>query len=107
MVIEYMIAGKPFLFQDSGGEVFLCADTMSYFSDDMTVPRGLDALVDADGKFTIEAEGIRAQFITYGAALTNLFVQDRNGVETDVVLGYDKADYYREFDPDLDHVRRI
>lgn len=49
---------------------------------------------DADGKYTLEAEGIRAQFIPYGASLTNLFVKDRSGKEVDVVLGYDKADYY-------------
>ncbi|EON69398.1 hypothetical protein W97_08658 [Coniosporium apollinis CBS 100218] len=49
---------------------------------------------DADGKYTIAAEGIRAQFIPYGASLTNLFINDTNAVERDIVLGYDNASYY-------------
>ena len=32
---------------------------------------------DAQGRYTIEAEGIRAQFIPYAATLTNLFVKGR------------------------------
>ncbi|KAM7210255.1 Galactose mutarotase-like domain containing protein [Rhypophila decipiens] len=48
----------------------------------------------ADGRYTISAPGIRAQFIAYGATLTNLFVNDKNGKEVDVVLGYDDAAYY-------------
>ncbi|KAF2645116.1 aldose 1-epimeras-like protein [Massarina eburnea CBS 473.64] len=49
---------------------------------------------DADGKFTITAPGIKAQFIPYAATLTNLFVKDKNGVERDIVLGYDNTSYY-------------
>ena len=49
---------------------------------------------DDDGKYEISAEGIRAQFIPYGASITNLFVKDRNGVERDIVLGFDNASYY-------------
>ncbi|CAK7200110.1 hypothetical protein SEUCBS139899_002799 [Sporothrix eucalyptigena] len=48
----------------------------------------------ADGRYTIAADGIKAQFIPYGATLTNLWVKDRWGNETDVVLGYDDAAYY-------------
>ncbi|KAK7743378.1 hypothetical protein SLS62_010615 [Diatrype stigma] len=47
-----------------------------------------------DGKYTIKAPGIKAQFIPYGATLTNLFVKDKNGEDVDVVLGYDDVDYY-------------
>ncbi|KAK3948738.1 galactose mutarotase-like domain-containing protein [Pseudoneurospora amorphoporcata] len=47
-----------------------------------------------DGKYTITAPGIKAQFIPYGATLTNLFVKDKNGKDIDVVLGYDDVDYY-------------
>jgi aldose 1-epimerase len=47
-----------------------------------------------DGRYTISAPGIRAQFIPYGATLTNLFVEDSNGEEVDVVLGYDDVDFY-------------
>ncbi|CBY00123.1 similar to aldose 1-epimerase [Plenodomus lingam JN3] len=49
---------------------------------------------DADGRYTLEAEGIKAQFIPYGATLTNLFVKDKNGIERDIVLGYDNTSYY-------------
>ncbi|KAM7199117.1 Galactose mutarotase-like domain containing protein [Rhypophila sp. PSN 637] len=47
-----------------------------------------------DGKYTISAPGIKAQFIEYGATLTNLFVKDKNGNDIDVVLGYDDLDWY-------------
>lgn len=50
---------------------------------------------DPDGRYTIAAPGIKAQFIPYGATLTNLFVKDKNGNDVDVVLGYDDVDYYR------------
>ncbi|KAJ1338075.1 aldose 1-epimerase [Microdochium nivale] len=48
----------------------------------------------AGKKYTIEANGIKAQFIPYGATLTNLFVKDKSGKDVDVVLGYDDADFY-------------
>jgi aldose 1-epimerase len=50
--------------------------------------------VDADGKYTLVSEGIRAQFIPYGASITNLFINDTNGVERDIVLGFDNATAY-------------
>lgn len=53
----------------------------------------------ADGKYTISAPGIKAQFIDYGASLTNLYVKDTNGNDVDVVLGYDDINYYREIYP--------
>lgn len=49
---------------------------------------------DADGKYTIEAPGIRASFIPYGASISNLFITDQHGVERDLVLGFDNASYY-------------
>ncbi|EOA82566.1 hypothetical protein ACJQWK_04419 [Exserohilum turcicum] len=49
---------------------------------------------DAQGRYTLEAEGIRAQFIPYGATLTNLFVKGSKGQELDIVLGYDNTSYY-------------
>ncbi|KAL2151028.1 hypothetical protein VTH82DRAFT_6126 [Thermothelomyces myriococcoides] len=49
-----------------------------------------------DGRYTISSDGIKAQFIPYGATLTNLFVKDKNGEDIDVVLGYDDVDYYPE-----------
>ncbi|KAI4266014.1 MAG: hypothetical protein L6R38_009012 [Xanthoria sp. 2 TBL-2021] len=48
-------------------------------------------------KYTISAPGINATFIPYGARLINLYVNDKNGVPQDVVLGYDDAsDFVRD-----------
>ncbi|KAK0702149.1 galactose mutarotase-like domain-containing protein [Lasiosphaeris hirsuta] len=52
-----------------------------------------------DGRYTITSKGIKAQvctFISYGATLTNLFVNDKSGNEVDVVLGYDNASFYAQ-----------
>lgn len=49
---------------------------------------------DSDGKYTLKAEGIRAQFIPYGASISNLFIKDKHGIERDIVLGWDNATYY-------------
>lgn len=35
------------------------------------------AQADAQGRYTLQAEGIKAQFIPYGATLTNLFVKGK------------------------------
>ncbi|KAK6088599.1 aldose 1-epimerase [Seiridium cupressi] len=43
----------------------------------------------AGGKYTISTSNIKAQFIPYGATLTNLFVKDKSGNDVDVVLGSD------------------
>jgi aldose 1-epimerase len=57
---------------------------------------------DADGKYEISSEGIRAHFITYGASVSNLFIKGKDGVERDIVLGFDKAiDYEGEVHPHL------
>ncbi|KAF2193841.1 galactose mutarotase-like protein [Zopfia rhizophila CBS 207.26] len=49
---------------------------------------------DTDGKYEISAEGIRGLFIPYGASITNLFINDTNGIERDIVLGFDNASHY-------------
>ncbi|GFZ47463.1 hypothetical protein JCM24511_05207 [Saitozyma sp. JCM 24511] len=46
---------------------------------------------------TISAPGINATFIGYGATLTHLFVNDREGLPRDVAVGYDTpAEYVRD-----------
>jgi aldose 1-epimerase len=50
--------------------------------------------VQPNGKYQIESEGIRANFIPYGASLTDLFITDVHGIERDIVLGFDNASYY-------------
>jgi hypothetical protein len=57
-------------------------------------PKSIPLGPDKDGKYTIASEGIRAQFIPYGASLTNLFIKDAGGFERDIVLGYDNATAY-------------
>lgn len=44
--------------------------------------------------YTLSAENITAKLIPYGARLTSLLVQDRNGTYQDVVVGYDNATQY-------------
>jgi aldose 1-epimerase len=44
--------------------------------------------------YTLTAENITAKFIPYGARLTSLLVQDRNGDYQDVVAGYDNPQQY-------------
>ncbi|CAD0107593.1 unnamed protein product [Aureobasidium uvarum] len=49
-----------------------------------------------NGKYEISSEGIRANFVPYGASISNLFIRDQHGVERDIVLGWDNATYYTE-----------
>ena len=49
---------------------------------------------DANGKYEINGIGIRANFIPYGASISNLFLNDTSGIERDVVGGFDNASYY-------------
>ncbi|MCJ1335137.1 hypothetical protein MMC09_000403 [Bachmanniomyces sp. S44760] len=51
-------------------------------------------LPDPFTKLNISAPGINASFIPYGARITNLFVNDRDGIPQDVVLGYDDGTQY-------------
>ena len=56
-----------------------------------------NALAQSDPfqKYTISAPGINASFISYGATLTNLYVNDKNGNPQDVVVGYDGGRQYQ------------
>lgn len=65
--------------------VFAAAATAQYDS-----PLG----PDENGKYQISAEGIRGLFIPYGASVANLFIKGKDGVERDIVLGFDKASTY-------------
>ncbi|KAI0169667.1 putative aldose 1-epimerase family protein [Hypoxylon sp. FL1284] len=50
--------------------------------------------VNDEGKYVIQAEGIRLAFSNHGAAVTNLWINDTNGQEIDIVLGLDDANGY-------------
>lgn len=53
---------------------------------------------DADGKWSIQAEGIRLVFTNAnGGAPTNLFINDTNGNEIDLILGLDNPKEYANY----------
>lgn len=58
------------------------------------ISMGNVSTADSDGKYTIQSEGIRAQFVPYGASMSNLFINDTKGIERDIVLGFDNASHY-------------
>jgi aldose 1-epimerase len=66
---------------------FLAATAVAQYS----APSNGSLGPDADGKYEISSEGIRARFIPYGASVSNLFISGKDGVERDIVLGFDKA----------------
>ena len=78
----------------------LCGAVLAQTPTNTTGVAGNGGGPDSDGKYVISAEGIRANFIPYGASVSNLFINDTHGVERDVVLGFDNATYYTE---DLQH----
>lgn len=45
-------------------------------------------------KYDLEANGIKASFIPFGARITNLYVHDKNGDWQDVILGFDEGKRY-------------
>jgi aldose 1-epimerase len=49
---------------------------------------------DINGKYELIGVGIRANFIPYGASISNLFINDSSGIERDIVGGFDNASYY-------------
>jgi len=49
---------------------------------------------DKDGKYWIHSEGLSASFITYGASISNLLINDQYGIQRDIVGGFDNASYY-------------
>jgi aldose 1-epimerase len=57
------------------------------------VPFGSAGGVDVDA-YVLRNAGITARVTTYGAALTELHVPDRDGAIADVVLGFDRLDGY-------------
>lgn len=61
---------------------------------------GLDGSGDGTKEYTLSADGIKATFIGYGARLTHLYVNDRQGSPRDIVVGYDDpAEYVAETKP--------
>lgn len=68
----------------------------SLVSSQYTLPTivGNGSTVLSNGKYEISSEGIRANFIPYGAAISNMFITDVHGIERDIVVGFDNASYY-------------
>jgi hypothetical protein len=53
---------------------------------------------DDSGKYVIESEGIRLAFVKRGGALANLWINDTNCREIDIVLGFDNATQYDTYE---------
>ena len=61
---------------------------------------GLDGSNDGTKEYNLYADGVNATFIGYGARLTHMFVNDRQGTPRDIVVGYDSpAEYVAETKP--------
>jgi aldose 1-epimerase len=54
-----------------------------------TVPQA-----DKDGKYWIYGSGISAAFVPYGASISNFMINDRYGIQRDIVTGFDNASYF-------------
>lgn len=50
-----------------------------------------------DGKYIISSKSIRLGFTLHAAALTNLWINDTNGIERDIVMGFDRVDDYLSY----------
>lgn len=50
-----------------------------------------------DGKYVISSESVRLAFTLHAAALTNLWINDKNGVERDIVMGLNRVDDYSNY----------
>lgn len=72
---------------------FLPAIALAQY-DTMQTIVGNGSTVMSNGKYQISSEGITANFIPYGASVSNLFITDVHGVSRDIVLGFDNASYY-------------
>ncbi|KAJ3341133.1 hypothetical protein HDU93_005542 [Gonapodya sp. JEL0774] len=49
---------------------------------------------DENGLYWIKTDKIQLAFIPYGAALTHFLINDKNGIQRDIVAGFDNASYY-------------
>ncbi|KAI2642144.1 aldose-1-epimerase [Xylaria nigripes] len=49
---------------------------------------------DENGLYWIYSEGLSAAFITYGASISRLLINDQYGIQRDIVGGFDNASYY-------------
>ncbi|KAF4123635.1 aldose 1-epimerase [Geosmithia morbida] len=49
---------------------------------------------DKDGKFWISSDVLKLGFVEYGASISDLQIEDKNGIRRDVVAGWDNATYY-------------
>jgi galactose mutarotase-like enzyme len=50
--------------------------------------------IPVDEYTLVNDNGVMAKFITYGGALTSLYVPDKNGKFADIILGFDSLDGY-------------
>lgn len=53
---------------------------------------------NSEGKYVIEAEGIRLAFVKRGGAVANVWINDTSGREIDIVMGFDNASQYDSYE---------
>lgn len=49
---------------------------------------------DKNGKYWIHGDGISAGFVAYGASISDLYINDRYGIQRDLIVGFNNASYY-------------
>jgi aldose 1-epimerase len=52
---------------------------------------------NTEGKYVIQSEGVRLAFTLNGGSLANLWINDTQGIERDIVLGFDSAKQYQTY----------
>ena len=90
----YLSVQQPAMFGKAVAAVAALLPAVVLAQGSLPTIAGNGSTVMSDGKYQIVSEGIRANFIPYGASISNLFINDTHGVERDIVLGFDNASYY-------------
>jgi aldose 1-epimerase len=49
---------------------------------------------DKNGKYWIKSDSLKAGFVAYGASISDLYINDKYGIQRDIVAGWDNATYY-------------
>ncbi|CAH0001710.1 unnamed protein product [Clonostachys byssicola] len=51
-------------------------------------------VADKNGKYWISSGSLKAGFVPYGAAISDLYINDKYGVQRDLIAGWENASYY-------------
>jgi len=61
---------------------------------------------DKNGKYWIKSDSLKAGFVAYGASISDLYINDKYGIQRDIVAGWDNATYY-ELDKQHPHYGNV